>query len=201
MVKIKICGITNLADAKCAIKSGADFIGFIFVPGTRRYIPPQKAAEIIKKLPKVKTVGVFADMPLPLVKKIIRQCRLNMAQLHGRESPAYCAKLKVPVIKAFRVKNSGTVKHSSRYKTFALLFDAYKKGAYGGTGKKFNWDLVKNISNRKIFLSGGINLSNVKLAVKKTRPFAVDINSGVEKYPGKKDQNKVKKIIALAKRV
>lgn len=196
-VRIKICGITNSADARRAIACGADFLGFNFYPGSPRYVTPEKARRMVKKLPKsVASVGVFVNEPEKKILAIARQVGLNYLQLHGDESPAEVARLghAVPVIKALRVKKPFRASQLSRYrKASALLLDGYDRHLRGGTGKTFDWKIARRVSSRAhIFIAGGLAPENVAEAVHIARPYAVDVSSGVESRPGKKDPARLK---------
>lgn len=191
-VRIKICGITNSTDARRAIACGADFLGFNFYPGSPRYVTPAKARRMVKKLPKsVAAVGVFVNEPEEKVLAIARQVGLQYLQLHGDESPAEVARLEreVPVIKALRVKTPFRRSQLSRYRqASALLLDGYDRHLRGGTGKTFDWRIARRASSRaRIFVAGGLAPENVADAVRIARPYAVDVSSGVESRPGKKD--------------
>ncbi len=203
MVRVKICGITNLEDALASLFFGADAVGFVFYKKSPRYISPAKAARILRILPdKIIRVGVFVNEKEKVVKKIAQLCGLNMLQFHGEESPAYCRRFKgYKVIKAFRVAKSIDLDALSRYKTFAYLFDTYSKHSSGGTGKKFNWNLLKQAVKIKkpVFLSGGLTCSNVQRGVKLLKPGWVDASSALELKPGKKDHKKIRKFIQAVK--
>ena len=204
MVKVKICGITNLDDARSAVAAGCDALGFVFYRKSPRYISPDDVSGIIRKLPgKIVKVGVFVDEKARRIKNIAKLCRLDFVQLHGRESVNFCKKLKgLKIIKAFRVKGTIDENDISRYKVKAYLFDTYVKSKAGGTGKSFNWSLLCGIKRTKtpVFLSGGISSKNVKKAVKTVKPQWVDVSSSVEKLPGRKDAKKVREFIKAAKR-
>ena len=204
MVKVKICGITNLDDARSAVAAGCDALGFVFYRKSPRYISPDDVSGIIRKLPgKIVKVGVFVDEKAQRIKNIAKLCRLDFVQLHGRESVNFCKKLKgLKIIKAFRVKGTIDENDISRYKVKAYLFDTYVKSKAGGTGKSFNWGLLCGIKKNKtpVFLSGGISVKNVKKAVKTVKPQWVDVSSSVEKLPGRKDAKKVREFIKAAKR-
>ncbi|MDD5505174.1 MAG: phosphoribosylanthranilate isomerase [Candidatus Omnitrophica bacterium] len=199
MVKVKICGITNLEDALASLFSGASALGFVFYKKSPRYISPLKARNISRILPKkISRVGVFVDEDARTVKKLARFCGLDMLQFHGRETPVYCRKFKgYKVIKAFSVKQEPDLAKISEYKGCAWLFDTYTKGSSGGTGKKFNWNLLRNTVKMKhpVFLSGGLTARNVAGAIKLLRPDWVDASSGLESMPGKKDHKKIKRFI------
>jgi len=204
VVKVKVCGITNLEDALASFLYGADAIGFVFYKKSSRYISPKKAANISAILPKrISRVGVFVDEKAEKVKEAARACRLDMLQFHGNESPAYCRKFKgYKVIKAFRVEERIDPDEVRRYKTYAYLFDTYSKSNPGGTGEKFNWKLLAQTAKIKgiIFLSGGLNSGNVRKAVKLLKPDWVDASSLLESKPGKKDHKKIKEFIERANR-
>lgn len=198
--KVKICGITNLKDALMAIKYGADAIGFVLAPSPRR-ISLSRAKKIVKNLPPfITTVAVVVNKKRSDLNRIIKTGIFNALQLHGEEKPEYCHYLKdkIKVIKAFRIKDKKSFKNIYSYQVDAILLDTFTNQTYGGTGKSFYWNLLREIKNKKlpIILSGGLNSNNVSSAIKKARPYAVDISSGVEEYPGKKNQNLVKKFIS-----
>jgi len=201
LTKIKICGITNVEDAHAAVDLGADALGFIFVPDTPRYIELQDAAQIISKLPPFITkVGVFADVSPEAISQIVQTCGLNAIQLHGSETPEYCdnigARVRVTIIKSFRVKDRHSLSPIPEYRVSAYLLDTYVKGKKGGTGETFNWDLaIKAKQYGRIIIAGGLTPENVASAVQYVRPYAVDVGSGVEASPGKKDHAKIKAFI------
>ncbi len=203
MAKVKICGITNLEDALAAFFSGADAIGFVFYKKSPRYISPTKASRISKILPRnIRKVGVFVNAPEGRIKKIARQCKLDMLQFHGDEPAEFC--LKFPgfkVIKAFRVNEGFDFSKAVEYKKCSLLFDGFSRDRYGGTGRKFDWLLLRKIGKikQKVFLSGGLNSSNVNKALRVFMPDWVDVSGGVELRPGLKDHKKIKKFISSIK--
>jgi len=203
MAKVKICGITNLEDALAAFFNQADAIGFIFYKKSPRYIEPQKARNIARILPKeILKVGVFVDEGEKAIKRIAKLCSLDLLQFHGSESAEFCAKFKgYKVIKVFRVKKSLDLKLLNEYKTYAFLFDAFSKAKIGGTGEKFDWNLLKKVGriNRKIFLSGGLNSTNIRRAIKNINPDWVDLSSSVEISPGKKSHKKLRDVIGKVK--
>lgn len=191
-VRVKICGITNWTDARRAIESGADFLGFNFYPPSPRYIEPAKARRIVRRLPKgVLAVGVFVNEPEVKVLETARRVGLDYLQLHGEESPAQVARLQraLPVIKALRVKKPFRSAQLSRYRrASALLLDGFDRRLRGGTGKTFDWKLARRANARaRIILAGGLAPENVAEAIRIARPYAVDVSSGVESRPGKKD--------------
>lgn len=204
MVKVKICGITNVQDAIASVDSGCDAIGFVFYKKSSRNITPEKAEEIVKQLPKrVIKVGVFVNTKEKIIKNIAKSCNLDILQFHGSESPEFCRKFKgYKIIKAFRVKDKIDLRKIIRYKIFAYLFDTFVESKVGGTGKKFDWKLVSRLDSlkRPIFLSGGLTAENVKQAINAVRPHWVDVSSHVEISPGKKDHKKVKEFIRIAKK-
>jgi phosphoribosylanthranilate isomerase len=199
-VKVKICGITNLEDASIAVELGANALGFIFAPSPRK-ITPQKARAIIRAIPPfVKTVGVFVNEAPATIREVMQHCGLDLVQLHGDESPALCDELMPCTIKALRIKDESNLQNSRAYhgKVRALLLDTYSKEKAGGTGKTFDWNLAIKIKEMgiPIILSGGIGPSNIDLAIHTVRPYAVDVNSAVEKYPGKKSHILIKALMA-----
>jgi phosphoribosylanthranilate isomerase len=203
MVKIKICGITNLEDAEVAIESGCDALGFVFYKKSPRYITPQQAKDIIKQLPKrgIK-VGVFVNSREETIKNIAKFCGLDILQFHGNESPKFCNKFKgYKIIKVFRIKDKIDLRRILKYKTFAYLFDTFVESQPGGTGRRFNWHLLRLSSGIKqpLFLSGGLNKSNVKRAIEIAQPDWVDVSSYVEIRPGRKNHKKIREFIKAAK--
>ncbi len=205
-VRVKICGITTPGDALLAVEAGADALGFIFYPKSPRYITPKEAGSILAQLPPfITTVGVFVDEKPKRVREITAEAGLNTVQLHGQESPAYCENMGKSVIKALRVRGEQDIAEMHAYNVSALLLDTYKKGALGGTGEVFDWDIaVKAVANglkTPVILSGGLTPSNVSDAVKRVRPYAVDVSSGVESGPGVKDRDKVFAFVRAAKKL
>ncbi len=199
MVKVKICGITNLEDALAAFFSRADALGFVFYKKSPRSIDPLKARNISRILPRgILRAGVFVDEKAARVKKIARLCGLDLLQFHGNESKQYCNKFKgYKVIKAFKVSEGIDLAEISGYNTFACLFDTFSKAKTGGTGEKFNWNLLRNIDRigHLVFLSGGLTAGNVSRAIKLLKPDWVDVSSAVELKAGKKDHKKIKRFI------
>ncbi len=199
-VKVKICGITNLEDASIAVELGANAIGFIFAPSPRQ-IAPQKVRKIIRAIPPfVKTVGIFVNEAPATIREVMQHCGLDLVQLHGDESPAFCDELMPYTIKSLRIMDESCLQTSRAYhgKVRALLLDTYSKEKVGGTGKTFDWNLAIKIKKMgiPIILSGGLGPSNIDLAIHTVRPYAVDVNSGVEKYPGKKSHILIKALMA-----
>jgi phosphoribosylanthranilate isomerase len=201
-VKVKICGITNKADAHAAVESGADVLGFVFCPDSQRCVDLDAAAGIIRGLPPfVVKAGVFVDAKEDFVERAVNECGLNLLQFHGHESPDYCLQFGVMSMKAFRIRDAGSLEQIPAYKTDAWLLDAWSPARPGGTGQAFNWDLAiqANQLGRRIFLAGGLTPENVGEAVRKVQPYAVDVSSGVESAPGKKDHRKLKAFLDAAR--
>ena len=201
-VVVKICGITNVEDGLAAVEAGADALGFIFYQKSPRYVPIEKAAMVIRDLPApIVKVGVFVDADEDTVYRAIRECGLNLLQFHGGESPEYCLQFGLMSMKAFQVRDAQSLSRLPDFKTDAWLLDAYSPDKLGGTGEKFNWDLAIEARKlgRPIFLAGGLTPDNVAKAVRHVDPYAVDVSSGVEASPGKKDHGKVKAFIDAAK--
>ncbi|MHC4395983.1 MAG: phosphoribosylanthranilate isomerase [Planctomycetota bacterium] len=196
IVKVKICGITNYKDALAAVDMGADLLGFNFYPKSPRYIAPEKAAVIINKLPAfVDTAGVFVNTPLEEIQQIISSCQLNWVQLHGNETPDFCQSLfsiNVRTMKALRIKNKKDIEKADTFFTDAILLDAFHPEKHGGTGLRFDWNIVGHIGKR-VFLAGGINPDNAAAAVE-LGVYGIDICSGIEAEPGKKDKRLMKKL-------
>ena len=197
---VKICGVTTLDDAQLAVEAGADYLGFNFYKGSSRYIAPLDARRIIAQLPKsVISVGVFVNQETPLdVTRLAEQAQVQAVQLHGSETPAYCQSVNHPfVIKALRVGDAWQPEEMARYKVDAVLLDAYHRSAFGGTGQVFDWSVAERAGGlvSKLFLAGGLIPSNVAEAIRRVRPFAVDVCSGVEVEPGRKDAKRVQSFV------
>jgi phosphoribosylanthranilate isomerase len=197
MVKVKICGITNLKDARQALESGASFIGFNFYKRSPRYITPSAARWILQHLPKkIKSVGVFVNESEERMLAVARRTGLDYLQLHGEESPDTIARLKrtLPVIKAIRVRDSFSTGQLIPYKrASAFLLDGFDRRRHGGSGKTFRWDIARRAKRAgRIFLAGGLTPDNIGAAIRSAKPYAVDVCSGVEAKPGKKDPALVK---------
>ncbi len=202
MTQIKICGITNLPDALCAFEAGADAVGFIFHPASPRHISPEKAEEIIKRLPSgIARIGVFVNSKADEVKRIANICGLDFIQLHGDESPQYCRLFPSrSLIKAVFLKNQEDISSFNGYNVRAFLADARSAGMYGGTGKRADWELAAKAAERyPLILAGGLNEGNIVDALEAVFPDAVDINSGVEASPGIKDHKRLQRIILMVK--
>ena len=199
---VKICGITNSEDARVAVEAGADAIGFVFAPGTPRFIEPEAAELIASSLPThVKVVGVFVDNPVEEINGRVRQVPLDLVQLHSDISVEAVRRITAPFIKVERVRADIDVERLRSYKATAYLLDTFAEGKPGGTGKTFDWDLARPVveAGLPVLLSGGLTPDNVAEAVRRVRPFGVDVSSGVEARPGHKDHDKVRAFIANAK--
>ena len=201
MVKVKICGITSIADARMAVAAGADALGFVFFSQSPRHLTPEQASAIIAKLPPfVQAVGLFVNSGLAEVNRIADQCRLDIVQLHGDESPDFCRQVNRRVLKAFRVKDISSLDPVREYDVAGYLLDAWSPKAFGGTGVTFNWDMAALAKEYgPLVLAGGLTPENVAAAVSKVNPYAVDVSSGVELSPGRKDPEKVREFIRQAK--
>ena len=201
-VKVKICGITSVGDAEAAVEAGADLLGLMFYPGSPRHISLETAQAIGRVLPPfIQRVGVFADPAAEDVFSAIHQCGLNLLQFHGHETPEFCQQFGVMTVKAFRIRGAHSLREIPDYRTDAFLLDSYVPGKAGGTGETFNWDLAVEAAKfgRPIFLAGGLTPENVAEAVRTTRPFGVDVSSGVEQSPGKKDAKKMRAFVAAVR--
>ena len=201
-VKVKICGITNSDDALVAAEAGADLLGFVFCEQSPRCVGVESAAAIIRELPAhIVKVGVFVNPSSELVERAIAECGLNLLQFHGDESPDYCLQFGLMSMKAFRMRNAESLQGLINYATDAWLLDAYAPDRVGGTGEKFNWDLAIEAQKhgRPIFLAGGLTPENVSEAVQRVRPYGVDVSTGVEAAPGKKDHQKIRAFISASK--
>ncbi len=201
-IKVKICGITNVEDAIISADYGADAIGFIFYPKSSRYISPDEAARISALLPPfISVVGVFVDASSEFIKEVINKVKIDIVQLHGNESPDFCKMFDCKVIKAFRVQNAQTLELCKNYLNISWLLDAFNPDLIGGTGKVFDWKIAlkARLLNQRIILSGGLTPENVADAIQKVRPMAVDVSSGIEISPSKKDHQKIKAFIKAVK--
>lgn len=201
-VKVKICGITSVEDALAAAEAGADAIGLMFYEQSPRFVTIEQAQIISQQLPPyIMRVGVFVNPEPGLVGTAMSHCGLTLLQFHGDEQNDFCCQFGLMSMKAIRVKDETTLSQLSNYTTDAFLLDSYVAGKHGGTGEKFNWDLAIEAKKyrRPIFLSGGLTPQNVASAVQKVVPFAVDVSSGVESAPGKKDHKKIRDFIAAVR--
>ena len=194
--KVKICGITNYEDAVAAMDMGADILGFNFYPKSPRFVTPQQAMDIIGKLPAfIDTAGVFVNAPIEQIHETIDVCPLDWVQLHGDENPEFCRLLlsySVRTMKAIRVKNQTDIESADSFFTDAILLDAFDPQKYGGTGLTFDWNIIGHIGKR-VFLAGGINPDNAADAIK-LGVYGIDVCSGIEARPGKKDHKKMRKL-------
>ena len=206
-MKIKICGITNTEDAAVAVAAGADALGFVVYRESPRWVEPAVAKSIIAGLPPfVSAVGVFVNEGAERVRALMDECGFVLAQLHGDESALYCQDLGRPALKAIRLKDRGTflalAEFHGRANVRGMLIDAFSDQAYGGTGQTVDWTLAEEAARATpIILAGGLNPENVAEAIQKVRPYGVDVSSGVEQSPGKKDHHKLKAFIEAARLV
>lgn len=200
-VKVKICGITNWSDARRATEAGADFLGFNFYRESPRYISPERARRIVRRLPtKVSAVGVFVNETEQNMLEIARTVGLKYLQLHGDESPEVVSKLRrsFSIVKAVRVRKSFRVAQLAKFKAAsAILLDGFDSHFRGGTGKTFDWSRARGTRSRRqrIFLAGGITAENARDAISIAKPYAIDVCSGIELAPGKKDPAKIKALM------
>jgi phosphoribosylanthranilate isomerase len=202
--KVKICGITSIEDGLAAASSGADMVGLMYYERSPRFINLEQAAKISRALPPfLLRVGVFANAASDFVLRAIGECNLNLLQFHGDETSEFCTQFGLMCMKAVRIRDADSLRQLDHYQTDALLLDAHSKNGLGGTGETFNWELALEARKfgKPIFLAGGLTPENVADAVRKVRPFGVDVSSGVESAPGMKDPAKVKAFIAAAKSV
>jgi phosphoribosylanthranilate isomerase len=200
-VKVKVCGMTSLKDALVAVEEGADAVGFIFYKKSPRSVTMKIVREIVLELPPfVDTVGVFVDESAVQINKTADYCNLDIIQLHGDESPAFCKRIRRKVIKAFRIKDMQSVKKLSNFQVSGFLLDTFSENLHGGTGKVFDWNLVLPAKKfGPVIMAGGLTPNNVQQAVRQVRPYGVDVCSGVESEPGIKDHKKVRAFLKNAK--
>jgi phosphoribosylanthranilate isomerase len=220
LIRVKICGITNAADARLSVEAGADALGFIFVEGTPRFIEPAAAAAIIARLPPFVTpVGVFWDHAEGHVKAVAEQCRLGALQFHGQEPPEALSSYRLPVIKTVKLPPASTIEGMPEYRisehidvlyyrkvAAAVLLDTAVPWSEGQTREPIEWRQAATIAaiyrdkpRPKVILSGGLTPENVARAIGIVKPYAVDVNSGVEARPGAKDPDKVRHFVAAAR--
>lgn len=208
MTRVKICGITNTPDALVAAQAGADLLGFVFYPPSPRCVTPEGVTPIARAVreqhPRIMLVGVFVDEAPDYVAQIAEACGLDCVQLHGDE-PAEAVDLLIAgglgVIKGFRVKDTAVFAQMAMYRSSYYLLDAYIPGSPGGTGEAFDWRIARSVAGTTpILLAGGLTPGNVAQAVRVGVPWGVDVSSGVEGMPGRKDAGKVQRFIAAAKR-
>lgn len=200
--RVKICGVTRLEDALQAARLGADALGFNFWPGSRRFLAPDAAREVVDQLPPFVTpVGVFVNQPEEEIRRAAEESGVRVLQLHGDEPPELCARLPFPVVKAVRVGAALSLEALGAYQVAAFLLDAPSAG-YGGSGATFDWSLAEGVADLgPLILAGGLDPENVAAAVRRVRPYAVDVASGVESAPGVKDFSKMARFIAAAKEI
>jgi phosphoribosylanthranilate isomerase len=206
MVKIKVCGITKLADAEKALEFGADILGFNFFPPSPRFIAPPAAREILENLPEgAFNVALFVNEPQERVREVLSCGELasgrqayRCLQFHGDEGGDYCRGWNLPVIKAFRVKEKKSLQGILTFPADFYLLDSWSPG-YGGSGASFPWEWLEGVESEKLILSGGLTVDNVGEAVRRIHPYGVDVCSGVEARPGIKDYEKLKDFIIAAK--
>lgn len=201
-LKVKICGITNMADADAAVQAGADLLGFVFYEKSPRHVSMETAAEICRAVPaEVQRVGLFVNAEPDFVIEASQRCQLQLLQFHGEESPEYCRQFRAKTMKAFRVKGPETLMQMEPYQTDFWLLDAFVPGKPGGTGQTFDWQLAAQAvgADRPVFLAGGLTPDNVADAVRTVRPYGVDVSGGVEAKPGRKDHDKVRAFIQSAR--
>ena len=201
MTRVKVCGITSIRDALCAVRLGASALGFVFYEKSPRFITPAAAGEIIRRIPPfVTTVGVFVNAETDLLSEAKNISGFDLYQFHGDEPPEFCAAFGEPYVKAIRVKDTESLDAVSLYDTEAFLFDSYSSDAYGGTGEKFSWEVLSSgkLEDKFVILSGGLNSDNVRDAIRAVNPYAVDVSSGVEISPGVKDHLKLKRFMEAA---
>ncbi|MCS7048699.1 MAG: phosphoribosylanthranilate isomerase [Verrucomicrobiae bacterium] len=199
MTKIKICGITNLDDAMLAVELGADALGFVFYPKSVRHVSVRTAADICHRLPPfVARVGVFVDELEYEIERALNECLLTALQFHGEEPPGFCAKFGAKSIKAIRLRDEDSLRLAATYDVDAILLDTYDAAAQGGTGKTSDWRLAvraREFVRAPLILAGGLRADNVAEAIRIVRPYAVDVSSGVEREPGRKDPEKLRRFI------
>jgi phosphoribosylanthranilate isomerase len=201
-LRIKICGLTRPEDVRAAADAGADLVGFIFAPGSPRFLPPVVAREVAAATPPhVLRTGVFMNPTEAEVQDAIFNCGLNLLQFHGEEAPDFCTRFGLMTVKAIRVRDAASLGEMQRYQTSAFLLDTYSAKGAGGTGETFNWELARTARNsgRPIFLAGGLTPENVGDAIRQVKPFGVDVSSGVELSPGRKDHAKIRAFITAAR--
>lgn len=201
MVRIKICGITNIEDARDAVECGADAIGFVFHKRSPRAVTPETVRMIIELLPPfISTVGVFVDENRSVIEEIMKVTSLDLIQLHGSEPPDACH-LSRKVVKAIRVNDISDLRPMTKYRVSAFLLDTFSPHEAGGTGRIFNWDIAVEAKNfGRIILAGGLTPHNVAEAIRSVQPYGIDVSTGVEgEMKGKKDRTKLRQFIETAR--
>ena len=197
-VRVKICGITTVDDAIAAREAGAWAIGVNFFPNSPRYVVPERAADIVAAVPEVLCVGVFVNESRERVESIADDVGLGALQFHGDENPAYCRHWERPVVKAFRIRDAASVAGAQGFDVDFILADAHADGLYGGSGRVLPWTLLAEMDKARLILAGGLDPDNVADAVRAVRPYAVDVASGVEATPGRKDSEKIRRFVEHA---
>ncbi len=201
-VKVKICGLTRGADVRAAVEAGADALGFVFTPRSKRFVVPQTAAGLVAAVPAFVTrVGLFMDQDTEEVLQVLGQVRLNLLQFHGSEPAEFCEQFGMPYIKALAMgaADGGADLSAAFPGASAVLLDSHEPGQVGGTGQVFDWNRIPELE-KPLVLAGGLNPENVARAVRTVRPWAVDVSSGVEDAPGIKNHERVREFIEEAKR-
>ncbi|HNQ91161.1 MAG TPA: phosphoribosylanthranilate isomerase [Verrucomicrobiota bacterium] len=201
-LRIKVCGITSREDAWAAIDEGVDALGFVFCAVSPRQVSPETAAAILATLPPfIAKVGVFVDAQPDVILETIARTGIDTLQFHGTEPPSFCSQFALKTLKAFRIHDHASLERLRDYTTAAWLLDTFVPGAAGGTGHTFNWDLAVRAREweRPIVLAGGLTPANVATAIRQVRPFGVDVSSGVETAPGRKDRLKIREFVARAR--
>lgn len=201
MIRVKICGLTSTRDVESVADAGADAVGFNFCRSSKRWVAPGDAAALARRLPAFVTrVGVFVDSPRDEIEAIASEVGLDALQLHGDESPELARSLSRRVIRAVRVRDERDLEGVEAYGAAAVLVDAYVPGQVGGTGVRCDWELAQRAARRfPLILAGGLDCENVAAAVREVRPYAVDVASGVEEVPGRKDPRKVRAFVERAR--
>lgn len=200
MVKIKICGITSMEDAACAVEAGASALGFVFYKPSPRFVGVEVARRIIASVPPfIASVGIFVNEEASRINEIARICCLDRIQLHGDERPDFCRSLERRVIKAIRLKDKSSLELMKTFDVTNFLLDTYSDKLYGGSGSGFDWELaIEAAKLGRIILAGGLTPENVADAIRRVRPYGVDVSTGVEIRPGKKDPRKIAQFIKSA---
>ena len=201
--QIKICGLTRKEDVAAAVSLNVQALGFVFYAQSPRYVSPQQAQELIQSIPpSIAKVGLFVNATAEQVGQVLAVAEIDLLQFHGEETPEYCRQFGLMSMKAFRIRDAESLKELPKYPTEAWLLDAYSAENLGGTGEKFNWDLAVEAQKfgKPVFLAGGLTPENVAAAVRQVQPFGVDVSSGVESSPGKKDHAKVRAFIDNVRR-
>jgi len=200
-VKVKICGLTRAQDVQAAVAAGADALGFVFAPRSRRVLEPDNALALVRQVPAfVARVGLFMDQDAAEVRRVLERVPLSLLQFHGREEAAYCRSFGLPYIKALAMGSTPSLAHAEQAYADAsgLLLDSHADGQVGGTGQTFDWAEIPALG-LPLILAGGLTPANVRQAVRRVRPWAVDVSSGVEDAPGVKNTDSMKTFISEAK--